>query len=59
MILTWSGRKIALVQRRDLALVLRRLKNSFFWLAVVPTFTSDQRTQMSFLDGGLVHPSHR
>jgi uncharacterized membrane protein YphA (DoxX/SURF4 family) len=36
-------------------LVLRRLKNSFFWLAVVPSFTSDHERRMYSWMAALIH----
>src|ERR1022692_2020160 len=36
--------------------VLRRLKNTFFWLAVVPIFTSDHERRNVFLDRRLDPP---
>ena len=39
-------------------MALRRLKNSFFWFAVVPIFTSDHERRMySWIDG--LDPPHR
>src|SRR5262249_8244258 len=37
MIFTWSGRKSPWSSTEILLLALRRVKNSFFWLTVVPT----------------------
>src|ERR1700686_1514682 len=36
-------------------LALRRLKNSFFWLAVVPIFTSDHDRRMYSWIAALIH----
>jgi hypothetical protein len=36
----WSGRRSPSSSAEILLLALRRLKNSFFWLAVVPSFTT-------------------
>ncbi len=49
------GAQIALLERGDAALGLRVLKNSFFWLAVVPIFTSDSRAQDVALIAALIH----
>ena len=39
---TWSGRRSPSSRASIWLFTLRRLKNSFFWLAVVPILTSDQ-----------------
>ena len=50
------GREIAFLERRDLLLALRRLKNSFFWRAVVPIFTRDQERRMySWIEARIHH----
>ena len=36
-------------------LARRRLKNSFFWLAVVPIFTSDQERRIYSWIDALIH----
>jgi len=36
-------------------LALRRLKNSFFWLAVVPIFTGDHERRMYSWIAALIH----
>ena len=36
-------------------LALRRLKNSFFWFAVVPIFTSDHERRMYSWIEALIH----
>src|SRR6195256_5302807 len=41
MIFTWSSRISPSSRMEILLWALRRLKNTFFWLAVVPIFTSD------------------
>ena len=38
--------KVAFLERGDLALSLAQVKNSFFWFAVVPIFTSDHERRM-------------
>ena len=49
------GPQIALLEAAILLLALRRLKNSFFWLAVVPIFTSDhERRTYSWIEA-LIH----
>ncbi len=44
--LTWSGRRSPSSRAEMRPLALRRLKNSFFWFAVVPIFTSDHERRM-------------
>ena len=46
MVLTCSGRRSPSSSAEIWLLALRRLKNSFFWLAVVPIFTSDQERRI-------------
>ena len=46
MIATWSGRRSPSSSAEILLFALRRLKNSFFWFAVVPIFTSDHERRM-------------
>src|SRR5258708_9619242 len=44
--LTWSGRMSRSSSAEIWLLALRRLKNSFFWLAVVPILTSDHERRI-------------
>src|SRR6266700_3237310 len=53
--LTWSGRRSPSSSAEILLLALRRLKNSFFWLAVVPIFTSDHERRMYSWIAALIH----
>src|SRR5882724_8875280 len=46
MIFTWSSRISPSSRMEILLWALRRLKNTFFWLAVVPIFTSDHERWM-------------
>ncbi len=55
MILTWSGRRSPSSSAEILLFALRRLKNSFFWFAVVPIFTSDQERRMYSCIDALIH----
>jgi hypothetical protein len=55
MIFTWSGRMSPLSRTEILLLALRRLKNSFFWLAAVPVFTSDHERRMYSWIDALIH----
>src|SRR3984893_1988200 len=55
MILTWSGRRSLSSSAEILLFALRRLKNSFFWLAVVPIFTSDHERRMYSWMAALIH----
>ena len=55
IILTWSGRRSPSSTAKILLLVLRRLKKSFFWLAVVPSFTSDHERRMYSWMAALIH----
>ena len=55
MIFTWSGRISPSSRMEILLLALRRLKNSFFWLAVVPIFTSDHERRMYSWIEALIH----
>ena len=53
---TWSSRKSPSSSAEIRLLALRRLKNSFFWLAVVPIFTSDHERRMySWIDARIHH----
>src|SRR5262249_22842339 len=56
MIFTWSGRMSPWSSTEMLLLALRRLKNSFFWLTVVPHLHQRPRTQDVFLDRRLDPP---
>ena len=53
--LTWSGRRSPSSSAEILLLALRRLKNSFFWFAVVPIFTSDHERRMYSWIEALIH----
>ena len=55
MSLTWSGRRSPSCNAEILLLALRRLKNSFFWFAVVPIFTSDHERRMYSWIDALIH----
>src|SRR5215471_3348244 len=55
MSLTWSGRRSPSSSAEILLLALRRLKNSFFWLAVVPIFTNDHERRMYSWIAALIH----
>ena len=55
MIFTWSGRISPSSKAEILRLALCRLKNNFFWLAVVPILTSDHdRRTYSWIEA-LIH----
>ena len=48
--------QIAILERRNSRrLALGKLKNNFFWLAVVPIFTSDHERMMYSLIAALIH----
>ena len=49
------GAQVAFLERRDRPFALRRLKNSFFWFAVVPIFTRDQDRRMYSWIAALIH----
>ena len=55
MMFTWSGRRSPSSSAEIWLFALRRLKNSFFWLAVVPIFTSDQERRMYSWMEALIH----
>ena len=52
---TWSGRRSPSSSAEIRPFALRRLKNSFFWLAVVPIFTSDHERRMYSWMAALIH----
>ena len=53
---TWSSRRSPSSSAEMRLLALRRLKNSFFWLAVVPIFTSDHERRMySWIEARIHH----
>ena len=55
MIFTWSGRMSPSSSTEILLLALRRLKKSFFWLALVPIFTRDHERKMYSWIAALIH----
>src|SRR5262249_14118280 len=55
MSLTWSGRRSPSSRAEILLLALRRLKKSFFWLAVVPIFTRDHERRIYSWIAALIH----
>jgi hypothetical protein len=55
MIFTWSSRISPSLRMEILLWALRRLKNTFFWLAVVPIFTSDHERRMYSWIAALIH----
>ena len=55
MIFTWSSRISPSLNTEILLWALRRLKNSFFWLAVVPIFTTDHECRMYAWMAALIH----
>ena len=55
MVFTWSDRMSPSSRAEILRFALRKLKNSFFWLAVVPIFTSDHERRMYSWIEALIH----
>jgi hypothetical protein len=55
MVPTWSWRISPSSMTDILLLALRKLKNSFLWLWVVPIFTSDHERRMYSWIAALIH----
>jgi hypothetical protein len=55
MVFTWSDRMSPLARAEILRFAWHKLKNSFFWLTVVPIFTSDHERRMYSCIAALIH----